>query len=157
MVWFPHVTVAAVIKRDDNFLMVKEKNEIGVTVYNQPAGHLEENETLIEAMIRETLEETAWEVKPLAVLSFRIYKSPSNNISYLRTTFIAEALVHHPDLTLDEDIDEAVWLSIKEIQTKNLRSPLVWQAIEEYESGCQYPLEMLIGKHPEKPEANYST
>lgn len=156
MVWFPHVTVAAVVKRDDKFLMVKEKNERGATVYNQPAGHLEENETLIQAMIRETLEETAWNVKPVAVLSFRMYKSPTNKVSYLRTSFIAEAITHNPTLALDEDIDEAVWLSAEEIQTKKLRSPLVWQAIEEYEKGCRYPLEILADKHQAETEANNS-
>ncbi|GAB1265224.1 NUDIX hydrolase [Aurantivibrio infirmus] len=143
MVWFPHVTVASVIKADDKFLMVKETNENGEAVYNQPAGHVEENESLIEAMIREVLEETRWQVKPLAVLSLRMYKSPANNITYLRTNFIAEAILHNENLRLDDDIDEVCWLSAEEIKTKNLRSPLVWQAIEEYESGLRYPLEIL--------------
>jgi ADP-ribose pyrophosphatase YjhB (NUDIX family) len=105
MRWSPHVTVAAVVERNDRFLMVREKSETGSLVYNQPAGHLQESESLIQAVMRETLEETGWQITPTAVLSLRLYTSPANQITYLRTSFAAEAVAHYPDYAIDPVID----------------------------------------------------
>ena len=67
MRWKPNVTVAAIIERDQKFLLVEENADDHV-VFNQPAGHLEKNETLIEAVKREVLEETAWEFIPQSIV-----------------------------------------------------------------------------------------
>lgn len=145
MVWYPHVTVAAVVPRDGRFLMVEEREENGDRVYNQPAGHLEEGETLLEAVIRETLEETGWHVDPVAILSVQLYKSPRNQVTYLRTNFLAEPLQPQEAANLDPEILDVHWMTREAIATarEQLRSDLVWQAIERYESGQRYPLELL--------------
>lgn len=145
MRWSPHVTVAAVVERNGRFLMVREKSESGQMVYNQPAGHLEENETLVQALKRETMEETGWQVSPTAVLSLRLYTSPSNQVTYLRTSFAAEALAHYPEHALDPAIEEALWMSEEEIflRENEMRSHLVLEAIRDYRQGRRYPLDLL--------------
>lgn len=145
MRWSPHVTVAAVVERNNRFLMVRERSEAGKLVYNQPAGHLEENESLIQAVVRETLEETGWQVSPSAVLRVRMFTSPLNQVTYLRTSFVAEAVAHYPDYSLDDVIEEAVWMSEAELREheSELRSDLVLQTIEDYRSGQRFPLELF--------------
>ena len=63
MVWKPDVTVAAVTEIDGRFLFVEERSG-GRVVVNQPAGHLEDGETFVDAVVREALEETAWRFEP---------------------------------------------------------------------------------------------
>lgn len=148
MRWHPHVTVAAVVERNGRFLIVREAAaETGTLVYNQPAGHLEENETLTEAVVREALEETGWQIRPTAVLSLRRYQSPHNGVTYLRTTFLAEAVAHYPDYERDPAITEALWLTEAELRARahEMRSALVLQSIDDYRSGKRYPLELLAG------------
>ncbi len=93
MTWAPHVTVATIIERDNRYLMVYEESD-GKKVYNQPAGHLDPDETLADAAIRETLEETGWSIKLTGVVGVNLYTAPSNGITYFRTTFIGEAIRH---------------------------------------------------------------
>jgi len=140
----PHITVATVIERDNRFLMVEEMSD-GNIVYNQPAGHLEENETLIQAAARETLEETGWEVGIRHFLGVYQYTSPTNGVYYIRHCFIAEALHHHEDRALDQDIIKIEWLSLLQLdQLRNqMRSPLVMSAIEDYGKGIRYPLALI--------------
>lgn len=144
MTWAPHVTVATIVERDGRFLMVYEEAD-GERVYNQPAGHLDPNETLIEAAVRETLEETGWTVKPTALLGISLYEAPSNGITYLRTSFIADAVSFDNEYELDTGIIEAVWLSYEEIVARSdqLRSPMTLQVIEEYRTGKHFPLSVL--------------
>jgi NADH pyrophosphatase NudC (nudix superfamily) len=144
MAWAPHVTVATIIERDNLFLLVYEESD-GRKVYNQPAGHLEPNETLAEAAIRETLEETAWSVELTGVVGVNLYTAPSNGITYFRTTFIANAIKHDPYRRLDDGIIDAVWLTYEEIlQRKDqLRSPMTLQIIEDYRAGRRFPLEVV--------------
>jgi len=144
MVWAPHVTVATLIEKDDRYLMVYEEAD-GRKVYNQPAGHLEPDETLQEAAIRETLEETAWTVKLTGVVGLNLYTAPSNGITYFRTTFIADAITRLPNYRLDDGIIDAVWLSYEEILARRdqLRSPMTLQIIEEYRAGRRFPLEVV--------------
>ena len=59
MTWKPNVTVAGIIERDGRFLLVEEHTSQGIKL-NQPAGHLEPGESLIDAVKREVLEETAF-------------------------------------------------------------------------------------------------
>jgi 8-oxo-dGTP pyrophosphatase MutT (NUDIX family) len=144
MTWAPHVTVATIIERDDRFLMVYEEAE-GHKVYNQPAGHLDPNETLKEAAIRETLEETGWTVELTGVVGVNLYTAPSNGITYLRTTFIAKTVSHDADRPLDTGIIEAVWLTYEELLARKdqLRSPMTLQIIEEYRAGRRFPLDVV--------------
>ncbi|MFC3116617.1 NUDIX hydrolase [Cellvibrio fontiphilus] len=144
MTWAPHVTVATIIEQDNRYLMVYEEAD-GQKVYNQPAGHLDPNETLQEAAIRETLEETGWTVELTGVVGVNLYTAPSNGITYFRTTFIARALSHDSQRQLDTGIIEAVWLSYEELVARKhqLRSPMTLQIIEEYRAGRRFPLEVV--------------
>ena len=140
----PHVTVATIVERDGRFLLVYDEAD-GKQVYNQPAGHLDPNETLQEAAIRETLEETAWHVTLTGVVGVNLYEAPSNGVTYLRTTFIAEALNQDTERSLDTGIIEAVWLTYEEILERRaqLRSPMTLQIIDEYRAGRRFPMDVI--------------
>lgn len=142
--WYPHLTVATIIESDGKFLMVKEISD-GKTVFNQPAGHLDEDETLIDAAIRETLEETGWHVSIDALVGFYLHTSPHNKTTYFRALFAATAVWHDKERDLDDGILEAPWLTLEEIKehTKMLRSPMVLQCIEDYQSGKRLPLDCI--------------
>ncbi len=144
MRWKPNVTVAAIIEKDGRFLMIEE-NADGQRVINQPAGHLEKNETIITAVKREVLEETAWDFEPDHLGGIYLYQSPHNNITYLRISFSGHCLHHYPQQKLDDDIIRACWMTREELQTQKtrLRSPLVIRCIDDYLAGKQYPLELL--------------
>lgn len=143
MTWQVHVTVAAVVPDQDRFLMVYETTERG-PAFNQPAGHLEAGETLIQAVVRETMEETGWRVRPTGLLALNQYEA-ANGHTYLRTSFIAEPLEQLSPHPLDSDIIEALWLSYPEIVARrdSLRSPMVLSDIERWQAGVCYPLELL--------------
>jgi ADP-ribose pyrophosphatase YjhB (NUDIX family) len=143
MIWTAHVTVATVVAQEDRFLLVHETTDVGV-VFNQPAGHLDPNETLIEAAIRETQEETGWKVAIDRVLGVSLYNAP-NGLTYLRTSFAATALEQIQGAVLDKEILEAVWFTYEEIleRRSQLRSPLVLSDIDRFRSGISYPLELL--------------
>ena len=145
MPWYPHVTVATIVERDGKFLCVEEHNSCGQLVINQPAGHLDPDETLIEAAIRETREETAWEVSIDGVIGFYLYTTPHSGTTYMRCCFAATALTHYPDEPLDTGIERALWLSREELQQRDnqLRSPLVVQCIEDYQNRPLLPLDIL--------------
>ena len=140
----PHVTVATVVERNEQFLMVEELSD-NKRVINQPAGHLEPDEDLISAAVRETSEETGWLVEPVAFLGLRQYLAP-NNITYIRATFVAKALREIPNATLDKEIIRVHWLSYSEIKARSaeFRSPMVIADIEQYRNGIRYPLELYV-------------
>ncbi|MGB1580199.1 MAG: NUDIX hydrolase [Nevskiales bacterium] len=141
--WTTELTVAAIAERDGRFLMVEEKVE-GQLVFNQPAGHLDESETLLEAVVRETLEETGWRVEPLAVSGLYLWKSPRRGTTILRTSFVVEPLSELEDAVLDEGIERAVWLSREEIAASSrLRSDFVLRSIDDYLSGQRLPLDIV--------------
>lgn len=144
MTWAPHVTVATIVVRDDRYLMVYEEAD-GQKVYNQPAGHLDPDETLQEAALRETLEETGWTVNLTGVVGVNLYTAPSNGITYCRTTFIAEPLEQDIERQLDTGIIEAVWLTYEEVLEKKdfLRSPMTLKIIEDYRNGRRFPLDVV--------------
>lgn len=137
----PHVTVAAVVERDGRYLLVEEHSPSGV-VYNQPAGHVEPDEGLIEAVIRETCEETAWRFEPTALLGVYRWVSPTSGDTYLRFCFTGDCIDHDPTQPLDTGIIRTWWLTRSEIDeiAGQLRSPLVTRCIDDYRSGRRYPL-----------------
>jgi len=143
-VWKPHTTVAAIIEREHKFLMVEEVSG-GVNVYNQPAGHLEPDESLIEASIRETREETAWNFKPEYISGIYLWDQADTERSFLRVTFVGQCDDYRENQTLDNGIIRALWLSRDELAAhpEKLRSPLVLLCIDDYLAGNQYPLELL--------------
>ncbi|MBA3695523.1 MAG: NUDIX hydrolase [Methylotenera sp.] len=141
----PHATVAAIVERDGKFLLVEETTDRGPR-FNQPAGHLEDNETIVEAVIRETLEETAYTFTPEALLGIYHWKHEHNGITYLRFAFIGSVSNHQPQRPLDVGILRTVWMDIKEIRSKAslMRSPQVITCIEDYLIGKQYSLDVVI-------------
>ena len=145
MQWKPNATVAAIAEQDGRFLLVEETIK-GQLVFNQPAGHLEQGETLIEAVKREVLEETAWEFEPESLVGVYLYPNPHNSdITYLRFCFYGHCTVEHKDQPLDEGILRAAWLNMDEIEKERtrLRSPLVLRCIEDHLKGNSYPLDIL--------------
>lgn len=143
-IWKPNATVAAIIQQGDKFLLVEEETERGPR-YNQPAGHLEDGESLVEAVIRETLEETAYAFTPEALLGVYHWKHPHNDTTYLRFAFIGKAGVHYPMQELDDGIIQAVWMTIDEIREKQnlMRSPQVLTCFEDFLAGKRFPLELI--------------
>lgn len=142
--WFPHVTVAAVVERDGRFLLVEEHTVDGVRL-NQPAGHLEEGESLPDACVREALEETAHRVAVDSLVGIYNWTRPDGSITYLRFAFACRSLSEETGRALDEGIIRAVWLTHEELlaQQERLRSPLVLQVIEDYLAGRRYPLDVI--------------
>ena len=145
MEWQPHVTVATVIEKDDKYLLVEEYCN-GELVFNQPAGHLDANETLEQAAVRETFEETGWHVQLQGVVGVALYTSPHNQVTYHRTTFYATAVEHDPEQVLDEGIERAVWMSYDDILASRdrMRSHLVIKCIEQYQQGHRYPIDLVF-------------
>ena len=142
--WLPRLTVATIIERDGQFLLVEEYADGEELVYNQPAGHLDEHETLAAAAIRETLEETAWEVDVSAVVGVYYWTHPKG-YTFVRTCFAGAALYYHPNQPLDAGIQRTVWLTRDEIAAlgRKLRSPMVLRCIDDYLAGKRYPLELF--------------
>jgi len=142
--WRPHVTVACVVARGDRYLMVEEDIN-GVAMFNQPAGHLEDHETLCAAAVRETLEETAWHVELRHLIGVQQWRSTEHGDMVLRFSFAARALHHDSARALDPDITRALWLTRAEIAAlgDRLRSPLVLTGIDAWLAGQRLPLDVL--------------
>ena len=146
MQWKPNTTVAAIIEKDDKFLLVEEDIE-GEIVFNQPAGHLEKGETLIEAVKREVLEETTYEFTPESIIGIYLYPNPKNqNITYLRFCFYGIAKINNNNnkRKLDDGIVQTVWMDKEEIKSQErMRGPMVLRCINDYLKGNSYPLSLI--------------
>lgn len=142
--WQPDVTVATIVVRDGRLLMVEEMVQ-GRHVLNQPAGHLEPDESVADAALRETLEETGWQVRLTAFVGAYQWKAPETGRHYLRMAFAAEPLAHDAARPLDEGIVQALWLTPAELAAEHQRhrSPLVWRVVEDFLAGQRYPLDAL--------------
>jgi ADP-ribose pyrophosphatase YjhB (NUDIX family) len=143
-IWKPHTTVAALCERDGKFLLVRE-NADGRIVYNQPAGHLDPGETLLEAVVRETLEETRYQFTPQALQGvYRFKPDESSAKTYLRFLFrgVVGELVAGD---LDQDIIAAEWLTYAQVLScrEQHRSPMVLQCIEDFRQRPGYPLDVI--------------
>lgn len=142
----PDLTVAAVVERDGRFLLVEERAGNRM-VFNQPAGHVERGEQFIDAVVRETLEETAWTFRPRALIGIYLWEHPEKQRSFLRVAYSGEVLEHDPHRPLDRGIERAVWLDRDQIVARSarLRSPMVLRCIDDYLEGACYPLD--VAKH----------
>ncbi|ROS04570.1 ADP-ribose pyrophosphatase YjhB (NUDIX family) [Sinobacterium caligoides] len=145
----PHITVATVVTREfrghTQYLMVEERcKDSNLLVFNQPAGHVEAHESLVDAACRETLEETAYQVEITALIGHSRYEA-ANGSTYFRTTFAADLAIYHDDAILDEDIHKVHWLSYAEIiaLSARMRSPLVIKSINRHRDGQIYPLSVI--------------
>ena len=150
-VWKPSVTVAAVIERDGKFLLVEEETSDGIR-FNQPAGHLDPNESLQQAVARETLEESAYDFVPTALigtyLSRYLSSRTGEEVTYLRFAFCGELGAWH-DQPLDSGILRTVWMSYADLAAcrDKHRTPLVLQCVDDYLRGQRAPLSLMF-THP---------
>ena len=144
MVWKPHVTVAAVIEKDKNFLLVEEETSNGIA-FNQPAGHLENGEDIISAVKREVNEETAWHFEPKYIISIQLWRKKFDLPTFLRVCFAGNVHSYNTNQILDDDIIATHWFNREEIilKHKQLRSPLVLKSVDAYLAGERYPLSLL--------------
>ncbi len=144
MTFKPDVTVAAIVERDGRFLLVEE-HIASKLVLNQPAGHLEENESLVEAVIRETLEESAWHFAPQSLVGLYLWKQPVTGRSFLRVAIAGNVTHHEPQRKLDRGIERTLWLPRDQIVAKSarLRSPMVLRCIDDYLGGARHSLDVL--------------
>jgi 8-oxo-dGTP pyrophosphatase MutT (NUDIX family) len=140
-IWCPHVTVACVVHDRGRFLIVEEDVR-GEVRFNQPAGHLERGESLLDAARREALEETGWDVELESFIGVRQYESPEHAAHIVRFAFAARPLRHHPERALDEGILRTHWFGYAEIANLGgrLRSPLVLHTLEDWLAGRRLPL-----------------
>lgn len=145
MTWTPHVTTAVIVEDDQGRFLLVEEISGGRRVINQPAGHIEEGESIIAAACREALEETGWRVEPTHFLGLYTYLAPANGVTYYRFCLIARAVEKLTD-QLDTDIITTHWLDLAEVRRRRdlLRSPLVLQCIEDYRNGRRFPLDVLV-------------
>lgn len=138
------LTVAAVVERDGEFLLVEEQvgNRL---VFNQPAGHVERGERIIDAVVRETLEETAWTFHPEALVGVYFWEQPERSRSFLRFAFCGTVTDHDAQRVLDRGIERAVWMSREQISMRaaRLRSPMVLRCIDDFRTGRRFPLEVV--------------
>lgn len=143
MQWKPNATVAVVVPHGDRFLVVEEHSD-GAVVINQPAGHIEQDESIFDAARREALEETGYPVSLTAFLGLYVFRSPHNGITYHRYAFIGEAGPRETH-SLDDGIIAAHWLTTDELraQQDQLRSPMVTTCINDYLNGRRFPLDLI--------------
>jgi len=143
-IWKPNVTVAAIAERDGRFLLVEEETTDGVRL-NQPAGHLDEGESLVAACAREALEETACEFAPTELVGIYQWPRPQGDITYLRFAFAGKVGACDTARPLDAGILRAVWMTPAEIEASasRHRSPLVLQCVRDYLAGRRYPLDLI--------------
>jgi len=150
MIWTPHATVATIVEKDGKFLFVEEIAD-GQRVLNQPAGHVDEREPILQAALRETLEETGWEVEITELVGIYTYTAPHNQVTYYRFCYAANPVRAVPGAELDQDIIGPVWLSPEELLARKdqWRSPLIMKCLQDYLNGRRFPLD-LVYEHPQQ-------
>lgn len=143
-IWKPNVTVAALAERDGRFLLVEEHTSAGLRL-NQPAGHLDEGESLLEAAAREAMEETAYRFAPRFLVGIYQWRRPDGAVTYLRFAFGGELLGHDPMRRLDHGIVRALWLTPAELEgcRDRHRSPLGARGVADYLAGRRFPLDLI--------------
>ena len=151
--WKPSVTVAAVIERDGHFLLVEEETPEGVRL-NQPAGHLDPGESLLEAVVREALEETTCHFTPTALLGVymsRFVRSErpgraAQDVTYLRFAYCGQVGEPEPGRVLDRGILRTVWMTPEEILANRHRhrSPALQRNVDDFLAGVRHPLDAVF-------------
>ncbi len=144
--WKPNVTVAAIVEHDGRFLLVEEHTRDGLRL-NNPAGHLDPGETLLEAVVREALEETARVFAPSHLVGVYLNPAASDGVTYLRFAFAGTVGEPIAGRTLDDGIARTLWATPDQIeaQRERHRSPLLWRCVQDHLAGRRYPLELLAG------------
>ena len=139
------LTVASVVERNKSYLMVEEI-DAGNTVINQPAGHVEAGEDMLQAAIREAYEETGWHVKPDGFLGFSQHLIMETGVTYYRANFSAKPIRQDLKAKIDSDIFRVIWLSFEEIEARQmfLRNPMVLMAIKRHRQNTIFPLELFM-------------
>lgn len=144
------VTVAAIIERQGRFLMVEETDGVHPErVVNQPAGHVDPGESALEAVVRETREETGLAFEPRHLIGI-YHVQARNGRDYLRICFsgtVPEEVVAAPQ---DPEILACHWLSREEIVTRGPRSGAVLHCLDDYLAGRRLPLEAATAFHRER-------
>ncbi len=152
--WKPNVTVAAIIERDGRFLLVEEHTPDGLRL-NNPAGHLDPGESLVQACVRETLEETAFGFVPDALVGVYLTGpaqaaaddglSGASGITYLRFAFRGVLGAFDAGRELDHGIVRTVWMLPQEIRDSQdrHRNPVLLRCIEDYLAGRSFPLDLV--------------
>jgi phosphatase NudJ len=143
------LTVAAVIEQEGRFLMVEERDGGGPLVLNQPAGHVEDGETLVEAVIREVREETGLPFAPTGWLGVYPLRA-ANGKDYLRVCFVGSVPPGVAPAPQDPDILGCAWLKREEIQARAQRSGLVMHCLEDALERAPLPLAALKGLRVER-------
>jgi phosphatase NudJ len=144
----PSVTVAAIIERDGRYLLVEEHTPEGLRL-NNPAGHLDPRESLLQGVVREALEETACRFAPEALVGVYLARlqrpASGEDVSYLRFAFCGTVGEPEPGRALDRGIVRRLWLRPDEIEASAARhrSPLVWRCVADHLAGRRYPLALL--------------
>ena len=140
----PDLTVAAIVERNGQFLLVEERIQQRL-VFNQPSGHVERGEQLVTAVIREALEETAWTFLPEHLVGVYFWDQPETQRTFMRFAFAGKVTTHDPQRRLDRGIERAVWLSHEQIRAHGprLRTPMVLRCVEDYIAGRRYPLNLV--------------
>ena len=136
--------VAAVTENDGRFLLVEERISQRL-VLNQPAGHVESGETVLEAVVREVREESAWIFEPRFFLGVYLWRNPASGRSILRFAFTGGVRDHDPAQPLDKGIVDTRWLTRDELKQREprLRSPLVLRCVDDYLTGRRLPLDTV--------------
>ena len=156
--WKPNVTVAAIVEQGGNYLLVEERSaeQPSRLLLNNPAGHLEPGESLIDACVRETLEETACAFTPTALVGIYLARPAAGgqtaaaaeheaDVTYLRFAFTGTLGEPQTGRALDTGIERTLWLTPDEIRASRdrHRSPLLLRCVEDHAAGRSYPLSLL--------------
>jgi 8-oxo-dGTP pyrophosphatase MutT (NUDIX family) len=136
--------VAAIIENRYRFMFVEELVG-GKKVINQPAGHVEPGESLHAAVVREMLEETAWQFVPSSIVGVYLWTHPESSERFLRVVYAGRVENHDSSLELDEGILRTLWLSRNDLlaRSEQLRSPMVLRGVDDYLSGIRFPVGMF--------------
>ncbi len=148
----PAVSVATIVERDGLFLLVEEQTRRGLRL-NQPAGHLERGETLVQGALRETLEESAWHVDVTHLVGIYMWQPGDGGGTYVRFAFAATARAHDPQRRLDDGIVRALWMPAADVRANasRHRSPLVMRCLDDYLAGRRLPLDWIANVEDANP------
>jgi 8-oxo-dGTP pyrophosphatase MutT (NUDIX family) len=148
MRWKTSVTVAAIVERNGRYLLVEEHTPEGLRL-NNPAGHLDPGETPLQAVVRETLEETSRRFTATALLGVYLSRvqriAPADDVTYVRLAFVGEVSEPLPGHALDPDIVRTLWLTPDDLraQAARHRGPLLMRCVDDHLAGRRYPLELV--------------